>query len=149
VGQPPAMGAVGPAGSPKRGLRCFSGRVSVQHPSYAARAAANGRRAAAGVFSAASAINCAVCCHAATRRSRAVQGAGRPEVSDPHVCEVTAAAAYGGPYLVHKKADEFFILKIGNRFDAISMDRLKPHLGSSPPVAASPPTRGRPAKKNI
>jgi Integrase core domain len=57
--------------------------------------------------------------------------------------------AYRGPYLVHKKAEKFFILEIGSRFDAISVDWLKPHLGSSPPVAASPPSRGRPAKKNM
>jgi hypothetical protein len=55
--------------------------------------------------------------------------------------------AYRGPYLVHKKAEKFFILKLGPHFDAVSIDRLKPHLGSSPPVAASPPSRGRPAKK--
>jgi hypothetical protein len=57
--------------------------------------------------------------------------------------------AYRGPYLVHKKAEKFFILKVGTRFDAISVDRLKPHLGSSPLVAASLPSRGRPAKKNM
>jgi hypothetical protein len=57
--------------------------------------------------------------------------------------------AYRVPYLVHKKAEKFFILKIGTRFDAISVDRLKPHLGSSPLVAALPPICGCPAKKNI
>jgi transposase InsO family protein len=56
--------------------------------------------------------------------------------------------AYRGPYLVHKKAEKFVILQMGTRFDAISADQLKPHLGSSPPVTATPPSRGRPAKKN-
>jgi hypothetical protein len=56
--------------------------------------------------------------------------------------------AYRGPYLVHRRSDKFFILRIGGRYDAISVDRLKPHLGASPPVAATPPRRGRPAKNN-
>jgi hypothetical protein len=56
--------------------------------------------------------------------------------------------AYRGPYLVHWRTEKFFILQIGGRYDAISVDRLKPHLGASPPVVASPPRRGRPAKNN-
>jgi hypothetical protein len=57
--------------------------------------------------------------------------------------------AYRGSYLVHKIAEKFFILKLGPRFDAVSIDRLKPHLGSSPPVVASLPSRGWPAKNSI
>jgi hypothetical protein len=56
--------------------------------------------------------------------------------------------AYRGPYLVHRRSEKFFILRIGGRYDAVSIDRLKPHLGASPPVAASPPRRGRPSKNN-
>jgi hypothetical protein len=41
------------------------------------------------------------------------------------------APAYRGPYEVVKKADKFFIVKLGGRFDAISIDRLKPHLGGT------------------
>jgi transposase InsO family protein len=52
--------------------------------------------------------------------------------------------AYRGPFLVHKRAGKYFILRVGSRFDAITVDRLKPHRGSSPPVVASPPRRGRP-----
>jgi transposase InsO family protein len=51
--------------------------------------------------------------------------------------------AYRGPYIVHKRSSKYFILKMGGRYDAISVDRLKPHLGDSP-VAAQPPKRGRP-----
>jgi Integrase zinc binding domain len=56
--------------------------------------------------------------------------------------------AYRGPYLVHRQSDKFFILRIGGRYDAVSIDRLKPHLGASPPIVASPPRRGRPPKNN-
>jgi transposase InsO family protein len=52
--------------------------------------------------------------------------------------------AFRGPYTVHKRAAKFFIIKIGGgRYDAVSVDRLKPHLGS-PVYPASPPKRGRP-----
>jgi hypothetical protein len=69
--------------------------------------------------------------------------------SATHVYVRTPAAApalspaYRGPYLVHKRSPKFFILKMGGTFDAISVDRLKPHLGGDP-VAVPPPKRGRP-----
>jgi Integrase core domain len=52
---------------------------------------------------------------------------------------------YSGPFLVHKRAGKYFILRMVSRFDAITVDRLKPHRGSSPPDVASPPRRGRPS----
>jgi hypothetical protein len=52
---------------------------------------------------------------------------------------------YRGPFLVLKRAGKFFILHMGSRFDAISVDRLKPHRGSLPPDVALPPPRGRPS----
>jgi cleavage and polyadenylation specificity factor subunit 1 len=51
--------------------------------------------------------------------------------------------AYRGPYLVHKRSSKVFIVKIGERYEAVTLDRLKPHLGG-PPQAAAPPRRGRP-----
>jgi hypothetical protein len=54
--------------------------------------------------------------------------------------------AYRGPYKVVRASDKYFMLKIGDRFDAITVDRLKPHLGPSVPAAASPPKCGRPPK---
>jgi hypothetical protein len=53
------------------------------------------------------------------------------------------APHYRGPYEVHRRADKFFIIKLGSRFDAVSVDRLKPHLGGDVQPAA-PPRRGRP-----
>jgi hypothetical protein len=51
--------------------------------------------------------------------------------------------AYRGPYEVHKRAEKFFILRLGGRFDAVSVDRLKPHMGGTVEPAL-PPRRGRP-----
>jgi transposase InsO family protein len=50
---------------------------------------------------------------------------------------------YRGPFRVHKRADKFFIIKVGGKYDAVSVDRLKPHLGG-PVTPADPPRRGRP-----
>jgi hypothetical protein len=55
---------------------------------------------------------------------------------------------YRGPYLVHKRTQKYFIIMMGGRYDAVSVDRLKPHLGGVTP-AADPPHRGRPAGKRI
>jgi hypothetical protein len=53
------------------------------------------------------------------------------------------APLYRGPFRVHKRADKFFIIKVGSKFDAVSVDCLKPHLGG-PVMPADPPRRGRP-----
>jgi transposase InsO family protein len=69
-----------------------------------------------------------------------------------HVYIKAAAAAgvlspaYRGPFLVVRRSPKYFILQLGSRYDAISVDRLKPHLGSLLPTAAAPATRGRPRK---
>jgi hypothetical protein len=44
---------------------------------------------------------------------------------------------------VHKRAEKFFILRLGGRFDAVSVDRLKPHMGGTVEPTL-PPRRGRP-----
>ena len=54
------------------------------------------------------------------------------------------APLYAGPYRVLARQAKFFRLEIGGRMEVVSVDRLKPHLGSSPVVPAAPPTRGRP-----
>jgi hypothetical protein len=55
---------------------------------------------------------------------------------------------YRGPYQVIKRTPKYFILKLGGRFDAVTVDRLKPHLGGLTTPAA-PPRRGRPPKVGI
>jgi hypothetical protein len=53
--------------------------------------------------------------------------------------------SYRGPYLVIKRTQKYFIISKGGRFDAVTVDRLKPHLGGHPTPAA-PPRRGRPPR---
>ncbi len=51
---------------------------------------------------------------------------------------------YQGPYKVLDRRENFFKLEIGGRPEVVSVDRLKPHLGTAPDTAASPPQRGHP-----
>ena len=53
---------------------------------------------------------------------------------------------YDGPYEVLDRHDKFFTLRIGNRSEKVSIDRLKiAHLDPSEPIeVAQPPRRGRP-----
>jgi len=51
---------------------------------------------------------------------------------------------YQGPYKVLDRREKFFKLEVGGQPEVISVDRLKPHLGTAPVTAASPPQRGRP-----
>ena len=53
---------------------------------------------------------------------------------------------YTGPFQVLRPGKKFFVVSIGGREETVSVDRLKPHLGPSPVLPASPPPRGRPRK---
>ena len=53
------------------------------------------------------------------------------------------AESYSGPYEVVQREHKILLLRIGDREEWISSDRLKPHLGPVP-VAARPPRCGRP-----
>jgi hypothetical protein len=53
------------------------------------------------------------------------------------------APRYRGPYEVVWRSSKYFVIKLGNRFNAVTIDRLKPHLGSLV-VPEAPPRRGRP-----
>jgi hypothetical protein len=81
------------------------------------------------------------------RPSDQLQRASHVYVKSP-AASPALTPAYRGPYLVHKRTDKFFILKVGGKFDAVSVDRLKPHLGGNP-VAVPPPKRGRPAGSTV
>ncbi|MFN9939802.1 MAG: hypothetical protein ACK56I_10050, partial [bacterium] len=59
---------------------------------------------------------------------------------------VEMAAKYEGPFLVVAKVAKYFRIQTGNRVETVSVDRLKPHLGTGPVAPASPPARGRPRK---
>ena len=54
------------------------------------------------------------------------------------------APLYVGPYLVIDRQPKFFKVQVGTRTEVISIDRLKPHLGTAPVSPAVPPLRGRP-----
>jgi hypothetical protein len=51
---------------------------------------------------------------------------------------------YTGPYKVVERGQKYFRLDVGGRSEAVSVDRLKPHLGDSPLQPAQPPRIGRP-----
>ena len=54
---------------------------------------------------------------------------------------------YAGPFLVEKKGAKYFVLKIGQRSETVSVDRLKAHSGTAPVSPAMPAPRGRPIKQ--
>jgi transposase InsO family protein len=51
---------------------------------------------------------------------------------------------YEGPFRVAERRPKTFLVKIVDRMESISIDRLKPHLGKEPATVALPPRRGRP-----
>ncbi len=54
---------------------------------------------------------------------------------------------YAGPYEVLEPGEKTFLIRIGNREDRVSVDRLKPHLGKEPVQPAAPRRHGQP--KNV
>ncbi len=54
------------------------------------------------------------------------------------------APLYAGPYAVLERGEKVFRLQVGDREEAVSLDRLKPHTGAEPVQPAVPPKRGRP-----
>ncbi len=52
------------------------------------------------------------------------------------------APAYRGPYQVRVPGATYFVIDAGGKPSAVSVDNIKPHLGSSPLSAAPPPRRG-------
>jgi hypothetical protein len=56
------------------------------------------------------------------------------------------AAKYDGPFKVLGAGPKFFRIQVGARVECVTVDRLKPHLGAGPVVAAEPRRRGRPPR---
>jgi hypothetical protein len=54
------------------------------------------------------------------------------------------APLYAGPYAVLERGEKVFRLQVGDREEAVSVDRLKPHTGAEPVQPAAQPKRGRP-----
>jgi hypothetical protein len=53
---------------------------------------------------------------------------------------------YQGPYAVVQSGPKCFKVQIGDTVEVVSVDRLKPHLGTQPLVPAAPVVRGRPKR---
>jgi hypothetical protein len=53
------------------------------------------------------------------------------------------ALLYGGPYAVLERGEKVFRLQVGDREEAVSVDRLKPHTGAEPVQLAAQPKLGR------
>ncbi len=54
------------------------------------------------------------------------------------------APLYAVPYAVLEQVEKVFRLQLGDREEAVSVDRLKLHTGAEPVQPAVPPKRGRP-----
>ncbi len=54
---------------------------------------------------------------------------------------------YSSPYEVMEAGRKVFKISISGKIEMFTVDRLKPHLGSAPLLAATPLVRGRPAKR--
>ena len=54
------------------------------------------------------------------------------------------APLYAGPYSVLERGEKVFRLRVGDREEVVSVDRLKPHTGAEPVQPAVQPRRGRP-----
>ena len=90
-----------------------------------------------------------------------VRHAGRAAPAEPPVALKEAAMVYvrrggslppltppyDGPYEVLERHPKFFKLRVGEREETISVDRLKPHLGAPAPEPAEPRRRGRPRRE--
>ncbi len=57
------------------------------------------------------------------------------------------AEPYAGPFLVEKRGAKTFNVKIGQKLETISVDRLKAHTGDAPVSPAMPAPRGWPSKQ--
>jgi hypothetical protein len=57
------------------------------------------------------------------------------------------AQPYSGPYKVLERGPKYFRLDIGGKSTAVTVDRLKPHTGTTETAPAAPPRRGYPPRQ--
>ena len=152
MAQPAPLGDDGSTGSPKGGLRPLFCRVSLWRAAYTPRGILGGSGEAPPEFT-----------HQLRQQMSAFQPpATRPQPQQPasavlsslmkaqyvYIKRGPAASSlsplYTGPYKVVERGQKYFRLDVGGRSEAVSVDRLKPHLGASPLQPAQPPKRGRP-----
>jgi hypothetical protein len=58
-------------------------------------------------------------------------------------CVPPLAPVYSGPFEVLTMHAKTFTLRVGDKSEVVSVDRLKPHTGPGPVLPASQPARGR------
>jgi hypothetical protein len=129
------MGTAGPEDGAEGGQRGVFSRDGAGRPAGVA-GRAPGRRGAAAVSAVLQGAN--LPCPYETSAAgpiRAHGGAG-----GVHEC----LRQYAGPYAVLERGEKVFRLQVGDREEAVSVDRLKPHTGVEPVQPATPPKRGRP-----
>ena len=51
---------------------------------------------------------------------------------------------YQGPYKVKERGPKYFMVEVGGRMEAVTVDHFEPHLGTAPVDPAVPPYRGSP-----
>jgi hypothetical protein len=56
------------------------------------------------------------------------------------------APAYDGPFAVEQHGSKFWKVRVGDRLEIVTVDRLKPHRGQEEVMVAVPPKCGRPRK---
>ncbi len=64
----------------------------------------------------------------------------------PKSLEPTVHPLYAGPYRVVNSGEKCFLIEVGGKQEAVSEDRLKPHLGKALESPVMPPARRRPPK---
>jgi hypothetical protein len=57
------------------------------------------------------------------------------------------AQPYSSPYKVLERGPKYFRLDIGGKNTAVTVDRMKPHTGTTETTPAAPPRHGRPARQ--
>ena len=68
----------------------------------------------------------------------------RDEASKPPL-----SLLYRGPYPVLRCSEKFFVIRIGDKSDSVSVDRLKPVISLVPVVPGVPPVCGQPCLKLV
>jgi hypothetical protein len=152
LGRTSPLGHARALSSSPGGLRRFGGRAGVRGATGVAQSVSHRRRAAPFLVREPAAVPPAV--RRGPLRHRLEHFSLSPNFSSSggvHVREVAAAVArphpaYRGPYRVRVPGQKYFVIEISGRPQAVSVDKIKPHLGSTPISAALGPHRGRPPK---
>jgi hypothetical protein len=88
--------------------------------------------------------DCTGCSPLVAPPSQALRSASFVYVGSPPLSP-GLAPAYRGPYRVNVPGVKYFVVDVGGSPMAVSVDRLKPHLGKAPLSPAPTPRRGRPS----